>query len=43
MAAEIFDDTRFDLAGKQALAIRDGRGGVYLELTERQYRKLREL
>jgi hypothetical protein len=35
--------TLLDLAGKQALehAIRGGRGGIYLELTVEQYRKLR--
>lgn len=35
--------TRFDLAGKQALehAFAGGRGGLYLELTGEQYRKLR--
>lgn len=37
--------TRFDLAGKQALAhaIEGGRGGLYLELTGEQYRKLKGL
>lgn len=35
--------TRFDLAGKQALevAFSGGRGGVYLELSQDQYQKLR--
>jgi len=35
--------TRFDPAGKQALehAFTGGRGGLYLELTEEQYRKLK--
>jgi hypothetical protein len=33
-----------NLESKQALdhAIRDGRGGIYLQLTEEQYRKLRK-
>lgn len=35
--------TRLDLAAKQALehAIQGGRGGVYLDLTSEQYRKLK--
>jgi hypothetical protein len=35
--------TRFDLAGKQALehALERQRGGVYLELTREQYRRLK--
>lgn len=35
--------TRFDLAGKQALehALQGGRGGLYLELTDDQYRALK--
>ncbi len=33
-----------NLESKQAIdyAIRDGRGGIYLQLTEEQYRKLRK-
>lgn len=35
--------TRFDLAGKQALehALAQGRGGLFLQLTEDQYQKLK--
>jgi hypothetical protein len=42
---ELVDRTRtpLDLAGHQALehALNQGRGGLYLNLTEAQYRKLR--